>query len=63
MALAEAAERAGAQIHERDAATALHRIPEGGFLVETLHGTIRAKEVMAATDAYTDKAMPWSASG
>lgn len=57
--LAEAAERAGAEIHERNAATALHRVPEGGFLVETLHGTIRAKQVMAATDAYTDKAMPW----
>ncbi|MCC9707562.1 FAD-binding oxidoreductase [Streptomyces sp. MNU76] len=47
--LAEAAELAGAQIHERNAATALHRLPEGGFLVETLHGTIRATQVMAAT--------------
>ncbi|MGW1025705.1 NAD(P)/FAD-dependent oxidoreductase [Streptomyces sp. NPDC002577] len=57
--LAEAAERAGAQIHERNAATGLTRLPDGGFLVETLHGTIRAKQVMAATDAYTDKSMPW----
>ncbi|MDQ0828988.1 glycine/D-amino acid oxidase-like deaminating enzyme [Streptomyces achromogenes] len=57
--LAEAAERAGAQIHERNAATGLTRLPGGGFLVETLHGTIRAKQVMAATDAYTDKALPW----
>ncbi|MGY0057786.1 NAD(P)/FAD-dependent oxidoreductase [Streptomyces sp. LZ34] len=57
--LAEAAERAGARIHERNAATALTRTPDGGFLVETLHGTIRAKQVMAATDAYTDRAMPW----
>ncbi|MER5182305.1 FAD-binding oxidoreductase [Streptomyces sp. NPDC002896] len=57
--LAEAAERAGAQIHERNAATGLTRLPGGEFLVETLHGTIRAKQVMAATDAYTDKAMPW----
>jgi glycine/D-amino acid oxidase-like deaminating enzyme len=57
--LAEAAERAGARIHERNAATSLTRLPGGGFLVETLHGTIRAKQVMAATDAYTDKAMPW----
>ncbi|WP_055711500.1 NAD(P)/FAD-dependent oxidoreductase [Streptomyces torulosus] len=57
--LAEAAERAGAEIHERNAAVALHRVPAGGFLVETLHGTIRAKQVMAATDAYSDKAMPW----
>jgi len=57
--LAEAAERAGAEIHERNAATGLTRLPDGGFLVETLHGTIRARQVMAATDAYTDKAMPW----
>jgi len=57
--LAEAAERAGAQIHERNAATGLTRLPGGGFLVETPHGTIRAKQVMAATDAYTDKALPW----
>ncbi|WP_158852092.1 NAD(P)/FAD-dependent oxidoreductase [Saccharothrix deserti] len=57
--LAEAAERAGAQIHERNAATGLTKTADGGFLVETLHGTIRAKQVMAATDAYTDKALPW----
>jgi glycine/D-amino acid oxidase-like deaminating enzyme len=57
--LAEAAERAGAEIHERNAATGLTRLPGGGFDVETLHGTIRAKQVMAATDAYTDKALPW----
>lgn len=57
--LAEAAERAGAEIHERNAATGLTKRPDGGFLVETLHGTIRAEQVMAATDAYTDKALPW----
>lgn len=57
--LAAAAERAGAEIHERNAATGLTRLPGGGFQVETLHGTIRAAQVMAATDAYTDKALPW----
>lgn len=57
--LAEAAERAGAEIHERNAATTLAKTPGGGFLVDTLHGAIRAKQVMAATDAYTDKTMPW----
>ncbi|MFI0445390.1 NAD(P)/FAD-dependent oxidoreductase [Actinomadura sp. 6N118] len=57
--LADAAERAGAQIHERNAATGLTRTPDGGFLVETLHGTIRAGHVMAATDAYTDRSLPW----
>ena len=39
------------------------RDPGGRFLVETLHGTIRARQVMAATDAYTDKSMPWFRSG
>jgi glycine/D-amino acid oxidase-like deaminating enzyme len=57
--LAEAAERAGARIHERNAATGLTRTPDGGFLVETERGTIRARQVMAATDAYTDKSLPW----
>jgi glycine/D-amino acid oxidase-like deaminating enzyme len=59
--MAGAAERAGAEIHERNAATALTRTSDGGFLVETEHGTIRAKQVMAATDAYTDKSasMSW----
>ena len=57
--LAAAAERAGAEIHERNAATGLTRLPGGGFQIETLHGTIRAAQVMAATDAYTDKALPW----
>ncbi|MFF4249822.1 NAD(P)/FAD-dependent oxidoreductase [Streptomyces sp. NPDC001663] len=57
--LAAAAERAGAEIHERNAATGLTRLSGGGFQVETLHGTIRAAQVMAATDAYTDKALPW----
>jgi glycine/D-amino acid oxidase-like deaminating enzyme len=57
--LADAAERAGARIHERNAATAVTRAPDGSFLVETWHGTVRAKQVMAATDAYTDRSMPW----
>lgn len=57
--LAAAAERAGAEIHERNAATGLTRRADGGFLVETLHGGIRAKQVMAATDAYTDATLPW----
>jgi glycine/D-amino acid oxidase-like deaminating enzyme len=57
--LAEAAERAGAQIHERNAATGVTRVANDGFLVETLHGTIHAGQVMAATDAYTDKSLPW----
>ncbi|WP_342778339.1 FAD-dependent oxidoreductase [Streptomyces botrytidirepellens] len=57
--LADAAERAGARIHERNAATAVTRAPDGTFLVETLHGTVRAQQVMAATDACTDRSLPW----
>jgi glycine/D-amino acid oxidase-like deaminating enzyme len=57
--LAEAAERSGVEIHERNAATGVQRLPTGGFDVETLHGTVRAKQVMVATDAYTDKSFPW----
>ncbi|GAB3974539.1 FAD-binding oxidoreductase [Actinoallomurus acanthiterrae] len=57
--MAAAAERAGAVIRERNAATAVTRGEDGRFLVETLHGTIRARQVMAATDAYTDRSMPW----
>ncbi|KPI05856.1 FAD dependent oxidoreductase [Actinobacteria bacterium OK074] len=57
--LADAAERAGALIVERNAATAVRREAGGGFAVETPHGTVRARQVMAATDAYTDRSMPW----
>jgi glycine/D-amino acid oxidase-like deaminating enzyme len=57
--MAEAAERAGAEIHERNAANGVRRTPGGFFLVETLHGTVRAKQVMVATDAYSDKSLPW----
>ncbi|WP_188194689.1 NAD(P)/FAD-dependent oxidoreductase [Nonomuraea sp. SYSU D8015] len=57
--LAAAAERAGAEIHERNAATALRRTPGGGFEVETLNGLIRARQVVTATDAYSDGALPW----
>ncbi|MFE7767192.1 NAD(P)/FAD-dependent oxidoreductase [Streptomyces sp. NPDC057438] len=41
--LAEAAECAGAEIHERNAATSLTRLPGGGLVVDTLNGTIRAR--------------------
>jgi glycine/D-amino acid oxidase-like deaminating enzyme len=56
--MAEAAERTGARIIERNAATGLRRTSTG-FEVETMQGTIRAKQVVAATDAYSDGAFPW----
>ncbi|MCZ4508059.1 hypothetical protein O3Q52_07545 [Streptomyces sp. ActVer] len=40
-------------------ATGKTRTQDGGFLVGTLLGTIRAEQVMAATVAQADKAMPW----
>ena len=46
--LAEAAERAGAAIHERTAATAL-----GPHRVATVRGEVRARWIVRATEAYT----------
>jgi glycine/D-amino acid oxidase-like deaminating enzyme len=57
--LAEAAERSGAQLHEQTAATGVRRRPDGGFDVDTVRGTIRASQVMMATDAYTTKPFRW----
>ncbi|MGW6403628.1 NAD(P)/FAD-dependent oxidoreductase [Streptomyces sp. NPDC055134] len=57
--MAEAAERAGVQVHERSAATSVRRMPGGDFRVQTVRGPIRAGQVMMATDAYTGKAFPW----
>lgn len=48
--LADAAERAGAQIHERTAATGVQRNPDGSFTVATERGPVRAEQVMVATD-------------
>ncbi len=57
--LAEAAERAGVQIHERCAASGVRRGGDGKFTVQTERGVVRAEQVMMATDAYTGKAFPW----
>lgn len=57
--MAAAAERAGAVVHERNAATGVRRLGDGGFEVDTMRGTVRAEKVMMATDAYTDKIFPW----
>ncbi len=50
--LARAAERAGARVVENAAVSAILREP-GGFVVETARGTIRAREVVVATNGYT----------
>jgi glycine/D-amino acid oxidase-like deaminating enzyme len=57
--IAEACERTGVEIHERNAAVGVRRTTAGRFAVSTERGVIRAGQVMMATDAYTDKNFPW----
>jgi glycine/D-amino acid oxidase-like deaminating enzyme len=52
------AEAAGADLHEGVRATAIRRQPDGRFLVETERGTVHARDVLVATNAYTDGAAP-----
>ena len=55
MGLAQAALRAGAELHEQTAALSIDRVPGEGFRVTTSSGTIRAGQVMVATNGYTDR--------
>jgi glycine/D-amino acid oxidase-like deaminating enzyme len=60
LGLADAAERAGAVLAEQ--AQVLEIVPDGlGFSVETSRGTVRAREVVVATDGYTGTLVPWLA--
>jgi glycine/D-amino acid oxidase-like deaminating enzyme len=52
------AEAAGADLHEGVHATAIRRQPDGRFVVETNRGTIVGRDVLVATNAYTDGAAP-----
>jgi glycine/D-amino acid oxidase-like deaminating enzyme len=54
--LAAAAERAGARLLEQAEVTRVRRV-KGGFEVETSQGTLRAREVFAATNGYTPPAL------
>jgi len=56
--LAEAAARAGADLHEGVRARSTRRDGDGRFLVGTTRGTIRAREVFVATNGYTDGVVP-----
>lgn len=56
--LAEAASRAGATLCSETAASGIRRA-DGGFVVETSAGQMRAGEVMLATNAYTGPVTPW----
>jgi glycine/D-amino acid oxidase-like deaminating enzyme len=52
------AEAAGADLHEGVHATAIRRRPDGRFAIETERGTIAGRDVLVATNAYTDGAAP-----
>ena len=56
--LARLARERGAQIHDRMPATAVERLPHGGFVVRTSRGDIRARDVLLATNGYSDGLVP-----
>jgi glycine/D-amino acid oxidase-like deaminating enzyme len=57
-ALAGLAERAGAELHEGVRATSIRRQADGRFVVETKRGAILARDVLVATNGYTDGVAP-----
>ncbi|MEO7664853.1 MAG: FAD-binding oxidoreductase [Candidatus Limnocylindrales bacterium] len=52
------AERAGADLHEATPVIAIRRQRDGRFVVETSRGAILARDVLVATNGYTDGAAP-----
>jgi glycine/D-amino acid oxidase-like deaminating enzyme len=56
--LATAADRAGADLHEATRASAIRRQADGRFVVETERGAILARDVLVATNGYTDGVAP-----
>jgi len=52
------AERAGADLHDETAATSIRKQADGRFVVETIRGAILARDVLVATNGYTDGAVP-----
>lgn len=57
-ALTSLAERAGAELHEGVRATSIRRQGDGRFVVETERGAILARDVLVATNGYTDGVAP-----
>lgn len=55
--LALAAERAGARLLEQSEVTRVRRV-KAGFEIRTPRGTLRAREVLAATNGHTPAALP-----
>ncbi len=56
--LAGAADRAGADLHEDVRARTIRRQADGRFVVETDRGAILARDVLVATNGYTDGVVP-----
>jgi glycine/D-amino acid oxidase-like deaminating enzyme len=56
--LADAARRAGARIAEDTRVEAIARRP-GGFALRTSRGAVEAREVIVATNGYTEAVTPW----
>ena len=57
-ALARAAIATGVQVHEHVAVTNVERRPEGGFTVIAPGATLAARDVLVASNGYTDAAVP-----
>ena len=56
--LATAAEEAGADLHEGARARRIRRQTDGRFVVETDRGSVLARDVIVATNGYTDGVVP-----
>jgi glycine/D-amino acid oxidase-like deaminating enzyme len=52
------AERAGADLHEDTPVRSIRKQADGRFVVETARGAILARDVLVATNGYTDGAVP-----
>jgi glycine/D-amino acid oxidase-like deaminating enzyme len=56
--LVDLADQAGADLHEGTRAKTIRRQADGRFVVETERGAILARDVLVATNGYTDGAAP-----
>jgi glycine/D-amino acid oxidase-like deaminating enzyme len=56
--LADAADRAGADLHEGIRASSIRKQADGRLVVETSRGAILARDVFVATNGYTDGVVP-----
>ena len=56
--LARAAAAAGARLYPRTPATSVDRLPGEGFRVGTPRGSVEARDVLVATNGYTDSLFP-----